>query len=51
MMDLGWWTISGEELMALLQRVKTGEDPEMVYMEAYANSDHEQVGPAGTEDD
>lgn len=35
---LGWWTIAGESLMELLQRVEQGETAEAVYMEAYANS-------------
>jgi hypothetical protein len=35
---LGWWTISGEELLAALQRVAAGENPDLVYAELYANS-------------
>jgi hypothetical protein len=38
---MGWWTISGEGLLYLLRRVQSGEDADMVYAEAYANSDHE----------
>ena len=38
-MNLGWWTISGEELMNMLKRVHLGEDPGLVYTEAYINSD------------
>lgn len=41
---LGWWSISGESLLELLRRVREGEEPDMVYIEAYANSDHEQYG-------
>lgn len=38
---MGWWVIEDSELLKLLVRCKAGEDPDMVYMEAYANSDHE----------
>lgn len=37
---LGWWAIAGTELLALLHRVATGEDPDVVYAEAYANAEH-----------
>ena len=40
---LGWHVISGEDLLAMLHRVSEGEDPDMVYMEEYANADHERV--------
>lgn len=33
-----WWSISGEDLMAMLRQVADGEDPDIVYAEAYANS-------------
>jgi hypothetical protein len=36
---LGWWTISGEDLLAMLRRAYDGEDPDLLYAEAYANSD------------
>ena len=36
---LGWWTISGVHLLDLLRRCHAGEDPDLVYAEAYANSD------------
>lgn len=39
---LGWWTISGEELLAALARAHGGEDPNLVYAELYANSDVER---------
>lgn len=39
----GWWTIEANELMALLERVEKGESKEIVYMEAYANADHEYI--------
>jgi hypothetical protein len=38
--NLGWWAISGEDLMALLRRVEAGENPNAVYLEVYANSEH-----------
>ncbi len=44
--DLGWWSISGEELLKLLRRVASGESPDLVYAEAYANSEHEQIDGA-----
>lgn len=34
----GWWVISGETLIDLLRRAANGEDPNMLYAEAYANS-------------
>jgi hypothetical protein len=37
----GYWVLSGDDLLAMLQRVAAGEDPEMVYVEQYANSDIE----------
>jgi len=42
--DLGWWTISGEELLRLLREAHEGADPDLLYAEAYANSDHEHFG-------
>lgn len=38
---LGWWAIAGSDLLAMLRRAAGGEDPDLVYAEAYANSDHE----------
>lgn len=38
---LGWWTISGEALLDMLRRASNGEDPDLVYAEEYANSEHE----------
>lgn len=43
MTPLGWWTISGESLMEMLHRCVAGEDPDIVYAEMYANSEHEFV--------
>lgn len=39
--DLGWWTISGAALLDALGRAHRGEDPDLIYAEMYANSDHE----------
>lgn len=40
---LGWWSISGEAIMEMLRRCHVGEDPDLVYAELYANSDHEYL--------
>jgi hypothetical protein len=41
---LGWHAISGEEILEMLRRVAAGEDPDLVYMEAYVNADrHETI--------
>lgn len=37
--SMGWWTICGEDLLDLMRRAAAGEDPNMLYAEAYANSD------------
>jgi len=37
-----WWTIAGDELMKMLYRVQNGDEPGIVYTEAYVNSDHER---------
>lgn len=42
--DLGWWAIHGEDLLNMLRRCHAGEDPDLVYAEEYANSDHEYMG-------
>lgn len=39
---LGWWSISGEALLAMLRRVHDGEDPDLVYAEEYANAQIER---------
>ena len=44
MNGLGWWTISGEAFIDALRRAHAGEDPDLLYAEHYANSDHEHVG-------
>lgn len=35
---LGWWAIAGDELLDLLRRAHDGENPDLLYAEAYANS-------------
>ena len=39
---LGWHVVSGEDLLAMLHRAADGEDPDMVYMEEWANAEHER---------
>jgi len=39
---LGWWTMSGRAFLDALYRVRDGEDPDMVYIEMYTNSDIEK---------
>jgi hypothetical protein len=36
-----WWAIAGDELLTMLREVAAGEDPDVVYAEHYANSEHE----------
>lgn len=38
-----WWAISEDAFLDTLRRVAAGEDPDLVYAEFYANSDHEHV--------
>lgn len=38
-----WWVISNEAFLDALQRCHAGENPDMVLMEIYANSDTETV--------
>jgi hypothetical protein len=40
--ELGWWCISGEALLDMLKRVADGENPDLVFAEEYANSEHEE---------
>lgn len=37
---LGWWVIAGEDLLGMLREVAAGADPDLVYAEHYANSEH-----------
>ncbi len=39
--SLGWWVIHGESLLAMLHEVQDGRDADLVYIEHYANSEHE----------
>lgn len=41
MSRLGWWVIAGDELLEALRRAHVGEDPDVLYAELYANSEHE----------
>lgn len=41
--DLGWHVVSGAGLLALLRRAGNGEDPDLLLMEAWANSNVRQV--------
>jgi len=34
-----WHVIHGDDLLALLERTHAGENPEMVYIEQYANAE------------
>jgi hypothetical protein len=43
--SLGWWAISGEDILDLLKRAHAGEDPDMLYIEAYANAESVRVEP------
>jgi len=38
--DLGWHVISGMDLLLAFRRCAKGEDPDMVYAEMWANSEH-----------
>ena len=40
---LGWWVISGEDLLDLLRRANAGEDPDFLYAEEYANAEIEET--------
>jgi hypothetical protein len=42
MSDMGWWCISGEALLDMLREVEQGADPDIVYAEHYANSEHDR---------
>lgn len=36
-----WHVIDSDRLLQMLRRVEAGEDPDMVYLEEYANAEHE----------
>lgn len=40
MFEKDWWVINGEDLLLMLTQAYNGEEPEMIYMEHYANSEH-----------
>jgi hypothetical protein len=40
--DLGWHVISGLDLLYALRRVEQGEKADLVYMELWANAEHEK---------
>ena len=46
-MSLGWHVIEGEHLLELLRRVQSGEDPDLVYAEAWANAEYEHISDEG----
>lgn len=37
------WVIDGDDFLLALNRAYTGEDPDMIYLEFYANSEIEKV--------
>lgn len=41
MTGLGWWAISGEAILEALRRASTGESPDLLYAELYANASTE----------
>lgn len=47
--DRGWWTIHGDDIMSMMERAGKGEDPELIYMEYYANSEHHSFDGDGNE--
>lgn len=38
-----WWVIHESDLLAMMQRTRAGEDPDLVMSEEYANCEHEYV--------
>lgn len=42
-MSRGWWSISGDAIIEALRRSHAGDDPEVVYMELYANANDERA--------
>jgi hypothetical protein len=41
-----WHVINGETLIGLLRRAHAGEDPDLLYIEEYVNSDRDEVDGA-----
>ena len=40
--SMGWWVLSGDNLLAMLRRAHYGGDPDLIYAEEYANAEHER---------
>lgn len=38
-----WWIIDERELLQLLYRVRDGDDPDVVYLEAFVNADRTEI--------
>lgn len=38
--DLGWHVISGEQILNMLYDVASGEHPDVIFMEMWANAEH-----------
>ena len=43
----GWWVISGVDFANAMTRAASGEDPDLLYAEYYANGDIQDVPPNG----
>ncbi len=41
MTEESWWVIKGADILSMLYEVEGGGDPDAVYAEHYANSEHE----------
>lgn len=44
-----WWTMHGQDFLDCLVRAFEGEDPEMLYMEWYFNSERRRYDANGNE--
>ena len=42
-----WWSINGQVLLDALNRAHNGDDPDVVYLELFANSDTVDVKEDG----
>lgn len=40
---MSWWCISSDSLQEMLYRVAGGEDPDLIYIEYYANTERQEV--------
>lgn len=38
---MSWWVIEDAALMSMLRAVQQGDDPDIVFAEHYANSEHQ----------